>query len=251
MYRFISKVVSGLLLTLSASVCLAGGMEYTENSATILGRDGAFTAHADHPLPIHYNPAGLMLCEGHRLYVGATATKLNLRFTRSGIEEALDQGQYESATITNEAPAYIAPSAAYVWSNERWGLGLGVYGPGGTGKRTYPEDGPQRTMLVNSDLLLAYITGTAAYRVDSRVRLGLSLQWVTSPPARFGLTVAGGPSASFDARQADSVGSTCGRRPFTSWASPFDLCPPRWTRREMSLCRSPMGPWPTCTRRET
>jgi long-subunit fatty acid transport protein len=179
----------------AAGTAHAGGMEFNENSAAILGRDGAFTAKGDHPMAIHYNPGALIRLDGHHAYLGFNLSDLDLTFTRSGLEEEellAPLGPYESATVTNEAGTFVAPSLAWAYGGGRWAVAAGVYGPSAMGNRTFKEGGPQRFMLTEAETLLGYGTVSGAMMVSRKVGVGLSLQYVTMPKARFGIDVDGG-----------------------------------------------------------
>jgi long-chain fatty acid transport protein len=194
---------------------LAGGIEYTENGAKILGRAGAWAAKADDPLAMHYNPAGLTLLGGHEVYLGLNLTQLQLEYTRTGIEQYIiggddnpDDDLYESATITNHAPPFFAPSLAYGYGADRWGVAFGVYGPGAYGKPEFPATGPQKFQLGHSDFLLAYVTGAGAVKITDWLSIGASFQWVVVPLGKFAVTLDGALSPTAAADNAPFIATT-------------------------------------------
>lgn len=201
-----------LVVTAVSSPALAGGVEYNDNDAKILGRGGAWVAKADGPMAINYNPAGLVLMKGHKLMLSANLNFMSWKFTRSGttwydadpnpfvsearqatIEELVAAGIYESATVENENTLFPAPSLAYAYGHPsgKWGLGFGLYGPGAHGSRKFPEDAPSRFMLTKAEILLAYLTGSFAYNISKKLSVGVSLQYVTMPTNQIGLIVDG------------------------------------------------------------
>jgi len=181
-----------LWILLSCFVSLpafGAGFEYNENGANILGRSGAFTAKADHPMTIHNNPAGLLNWSGHRLYLGANLNSVSLSFERFGIDDLVADGTYPSATAENEGPPFVAPSVAWGYAAENWAVGFGIYGPGAMGLRSFAPDGPQRFLLIDEDFLLGYASLTGALRLGDKLSFGVALQFVTMPSAKMSLTI--------------------------------------------------------------
>ena len=192
----LKRTLCAFLMLLAAPTAFAGGFEYNDNGASILTRSGAFTAKANHPLAMYYNPAGLMLMSGHRLYLGSNFNFMISRFTRTGIDgllktDANPDGLYDSATVSNESPFFAAPSAAWTYSAPKWAFGLGVFGPGAQGSRRFPSTGPQRFELTEAEVYLAYLTLSGAVRASKNLSFGLSLQYVVLPMARFKLVIDG------------------------------------------------------------
>jgi long-chain fatty acid transport protein len=168
----------------------AGGFEYTENGARVLGRAGAFSARADDPMAIAYNPAGLTLWRGHMITLALQLEQLDMSFERAGADDLIP-GLYPSATIENEEGPFFAPSLAWGYGGGDWGVGFGVYGPGSYGYRKYPLNGPNQYILTESDVLLAFITAAGAYKPIKELSIGVSLQYTVMPLAKFSLAVDG------------------------------------------------------------
>lgn len=186
--RFFS-LSSVWVLCLFALPAQGAGFEFNENGARIQARAGAFTARADHPMTIHNNPAGLLNWRGHRLYVGANVNLLSLSFERSGIDDLVADGTYASATSEEAGSPFVAPSIAWGYGAADWAVGLGVYGPGAVGKRSFDPMGPQRFMIVEENFLLAYATLAGAYRLAENLTAGVALQLVTMPLAKMSLII--------------------------------------------------------------
>ena len=66
------KRVIPLVLLLTPAVAYGGGFELNEHGAAATGMVGAFTAKADDPSAIFFNPAGLANQRGLQLYLGST-----------------------------------------------------------------------------------------------------------------------------------------------------------------------------------
>ena len=97
-----------LLLCLVASPAQSGGFEVNENAANISARSGAFTAKADHPMAIHYNPAGLVNWKGNRIYVGSNLNLLSLEFDRAGIDARSLSGHQRHEHVGQYRPQPIS-----------------------------------------------------------------------------------------------------------------------------------------------
>jgi len=217
-----SALAGGVLL--SSPGARAGGFEYTDNGARVVGRAGAFVAKADDPMAINYNPGGLTLLPGLQLHVGGNLADLSYEFTRAGVDELVAQGVYPSATVANSASPFFAPSLALSYGADRWAVGFGVYGPGAYGKKDYPADGVNQFILAKEDVLLGYVTASGAYRVSDTFSAGVSLQYVMMPVSKFGLTIDG--SAIDNAPQVEAA---CD--PDTGACSPSAY----WTRANLDL----------------
>ena len=67
------KMVSVVLVLLfTASTSFAAGFRIPEAGAKAMGMGFAFTAQADDPSAIYFNPAGLTQLKGNNIMVGAT-----------------------------------------------------------------------------------------------------------------------------------------------------------------------------------
>ena len=66
-----------LVLLFTASTAFAGGFRLPEQGAKAMGMGFAFTAQADDPSAIYFNPAGLTQLKGNNVMVGVTYMRLN------------------------------------------------------------------------------------------------------------------------------------------------------------------------------
>lgn len=69
-------------LTFDASPARAGGFEYPDLGASVLGRGATFAARADDPQALYYNPAGGARLYGTQLLLTANLMVTDLRFQR-------------------------------------------------------------------------------------------------------------------------------------------------------------------------
>ena len=192
-----------VLLCLAAGPAQSGGFEVNENAANILARAGAFTAKADHPMAIHYNPAGLLNWTGNRFYIGSDVNLLNLEFERSGIDDLVANGPYDSATVSNEADPFIAPSLAWGYGGGQWAVGAAVYGPGAVGNRSFDAAGPQRFLMTEENFLLGYASLAGAYRLTPQLSMGVTAQFVTMPFAQLTMVIDANYTSGQDQSETD------------------------------------------------
>ena len=196
--RLLLTLVRGLFVTvaltcMTASTALAGGFEYNENGAKILGRAGAWGAKADDPMAIHYNPGGLNNWKGHKILINVGLTYLDASLTMLGMEDVTGPGKlFETDRVTNLSPPFVAPALAWAYNDGDWAVGAAIYGPNAYGTRDWGKDGPQQFMLGHADMLLAYLSGSFSYKIIPELSVGVTLQYVFMPYARFGLTIDGG-----------------------------------------------------------
>lgn len=182
-------------------------VEYPDNGARALGRAGAFTARADDPTAIYYNPAGLTGLRGTNLYVGANGLFLDQTFQPADRVEPVGARilTLEYGPVEQSVAFFPAPFLAVQFDFEalkRFDFAAGVYGPASNGHRKFDSQYPLRRatddrgkdatakvagnrslhltpngMLVESELIQIFPTLSAAYQLaDVPLRFGVSLQ---------------------------------------------------------------------------
>jgi len=163
------------------AVTFAGGFEFPDNGTTALGRGGAFTAKANDPSAIYYNPAGLVKLRGWKIMLDSNLTFNHLAFTRAS------DGSTNYPTIKNKLTPFPGPMFVLTtnFGLKDWTFALGLYGPSAVGKKTYPDDpnlkypavAPQKFELLSMDTMMAFYTLSAAWKPTDKFSLGISLQW--------------------------------------------------------------------------
>jgi long-chain fatty acid transport protein len=103
----------------------AGGTRLPDQDAFATGRGEAFTATANNPSAIYYNPAGIAQLEGNNLRLGIYAIDLDPSY------KSPTTGQ----TFDNENKLHAVPELYYTYSKQDWPVtfGLGIYAPFGLG----------------------------------------------------------------------------------------------------------------------
>jgi long-chain fatty acid transport protein len=162
-----------VLIEGSLSIVRAAGFRILEQSASATGQSGAFTAQADDPSAIFYNPAGMTQLRGVQTSLGTNLVGGHTSFSNpSGVTARGDFG----ASI-----AFPPPSNLYVTANLKdlgvtslgdLTAGLAVLSPFGILYR-YSNDGPFSTAVTRQTLPLIDIKPTLAYKLNDQFSIGL------------------------------------------------------------------------------
>jgi long-chain fatty acid transport protein len=133
----------------------------------------AFSAQADDPSALHYNPAGMTQLRGFQFMVGALASGGSTIFTSpTGVTARGDR---------NGSVAWPPPGHLYITANLKdlglmalgnLSVGIGLATPFGSLTR-WPNDGPFKTATTFSTMPLLDIKPTLAYKVTENLSLGL------------------------------------------------------------------------------
>lgn len=133
----------------------------------------AFSAQADDPSALHYNPAGMMQLQGIQFMAGALFAGGSTNFTSpTGATARGDR---------NGSAAWPPPSHLFITANLKdigltslgdFTAGIGVTVPFGSLTR-WPNDGPFKTATTFNTLPLLDIKPTLAYKMTENLSLGL------------------------------------------------------------------------------
>lgn len=186
-------------MALAAGPVLAGGFEVGDQGAWAAGRGGAFLVKASDLSAIEYNPAGLARLRGTRFYYSHRGVHRDVWYRRArtldwsdSIHGAPRRVGFDAVT---DAESWFLPGSMIAISSDfgldNWAFAAGVYGPSAIGNARYPEDGPQRYMLTEMDVLILYYTLSAAWKHKDLFGVGVSLQWVDVPLMSIELVVDG------------------------------------------------------------
>lgn len=143
-----------------AAVSHAGGPMH---GAKATGFATAFTALADDPSAIMYNPAGLMLGSGARFMGGVTY--MNFKSTYEP-----DAGEDADSVYHPFFPPHLFADSDLPWGN--WRFGLGVHAPYGSGGRVWGEDSSARYQSVENLISTIAVNPTVAWRVNPALSVG-------------------------------------------------------------------------------
>ena len=194
--RVLTATLFGTALMNASGTASAGGF----STARFGGEQGH--AASDHVTSLYYNPAGIALGKGTRIFVEGTFAYRVVDYTRD--EGAIDNpGDLtpDDAIDANAGPAHLANPIAAPFIGvvsdlgvDGLGVGLGFYVPYGgsakwdkneayVGNSMYPgaQDGPQRWANIEGEQRNLYLTLGAAYTSPNRsVAVGVGLNIISS-----------------------------------------------------------------------
>lgn len=162
-----------LLLFLCPPLGHAQGVRFQPQSATAAGQGNAFSAQADDPSAIHYNPAGLTQVDGVQVLSGTTLVGGSVKFTSpTGIDSRGDFGG--SVALPPPSYSYVSANLGAFGLNSLSNVtvGLGLTSPFGLNIR-YPVDGPFNTAVTSAALPLIDIKPTVAYKLNDQLAVGV------------------------------------------------------------------------------
>ncbi|MBI2058802.1 MAG: outer membrane protein transport protein [Nitrospirae bacterium] len=158
-----------VLITHHASLITAAsanGLYVADNGPKAMGMGGAFTARPTDAFALYYNPAGLSALRHREAYLSLGGLFWQSSFARKPASDATGPDStttYPYGTnfprVDNEALPTPLPAAFLVWpfAWHRLTLGGGFMTPVGPLFLEYPEDGPQRFMIIDSARTESYV----------------------------------------------------------------------------------------------
>ena len=151
----------------------AGGFRIIDQGAAATGQASAFTAQADDPSALYYNPAGMTQLEGVQFYTGTTLIGGQIRYTSpTGATARGDLGGSTASPPPSQLYATANATALGLKGLGNLWLGVAVVGPFGTNIR-WPDGGPFSTAVTQAALEIIDIKPTLAYRINDQLALGL------------------------------------------------------------------------------
>jgi long-chain fatty acid transport protein len=161
-----------ILSLLSPSGAFGNGFSIYEQGAKASGMGGAFTAQADDPSAIYFNPAGIMQLQGTQVMAGITAIMPTSTFKSDG-NGAMGTGagqRTEAVSHTWMVPHFYITHRL----TDRIAMGVGTYSNFGLGSewpRTF--EGRYTTGVGKTCLETATISPVVGLKVTDRLSLGL------------------------------------------------------------------------------
>ena len=170
--------VSAILVVLmfAATSAMAGGFRLPEAGAKAMGMGFAFTAQADDPSAIYFNPAGIIQLDGQNLKLGVTYVKQN-GGTFTGTTP-LTGGA--SITETQKDLDFFVPNL--FWTRKAspdFAYGVGIFAPFGLGQE-YENRAASifRNQITKVDLMTLVVNPTVAWRVNEVFTLGVGIDFM-------------------------------------------------------------------------
>jgi len=164
-----------LALLLTASTSFAAGFRLPEAGAKAMGMGFAFTAQADDPSAIYFNPAGLTQLEGNNVMVGVTYVRENGgEFSGTTPVDNVSASKSETQKSLN----FFIPNAYYTHTDKSTGFayGVGIFTPFGLGQE-YENRNTSifRNQITKIDLQTLVVNPTVAFKIGNVLSVGAGI----------------------------------------------------------------------------
>ena len=167
-----------LVLLLTASTSLAGGFRLPEAGVKAMGMGFAFTAQADDPSAIYFNPAGLTQLKGQNIMVGGTYVRENGgEFTGTTPVDNTTATKNETQKSLN----FFIPNAYYTRTTNSGNVsyGVGIFSPFGLGQEYNDRNASIfRNQITRIDLMTVVVNPTIAFKVNDILSIGAGIDWM-------------------------------------------------------------------------
>lgn len=176
----LAAFAAALLAASAASTgAMAAGFRLPEAGAKAMGMAFAFTAQANDPSAIYFNPAGITQLEGTNAKAGVTYVKENGQTFTGETTITLADG-VTNTEVQKDLNFYI-PNAfvTHKDAGSRLAYGLGVFVPFGLGQE-YENKGTSifRGQTTKIDLQTVVINPTVAYQLHEAVSIGAGIDFM-------------------------------------------------------------------------
>jgi long-chain fatty acid transport protein len=173
------KMVSVLVVLLfTASTSFAAGFRLPEAGAKAMGMGFAFTAQADDPSAIYFNPAGLTQLKGQNIMVGVTYVREN------GGEFTGTTPVDNNTAIKNETQKslnFFIPNMYYTKTTPDgyFAYGIGIFAPFGLGQE-YNDKNTSifRNQITKIDLQTVVVNPTIAFKINEVLSVGAGIDYM-------------------------------------------------------------------------
>jgi long-chain fatty acid transport protein len=175
-----------LVLLFAASTSFAAGFRLPEAGAKAMGMGFAFTAQADDPSAIYFNPAGLTQLKGQNVMVGLTYVRENgAEFT--GLTPVDNNVPLTSGGFTNQKSEtqkdlnFYIPNAYYTRTTNSGNVayGIGIFAPFGLGQEYNNKNTSIfRNQITKIDLQTVVVNPTIAVKIGEFLSVGAGIDWM-------------------------------------------------------------------------
>jgi len=151
------KNTAGFTLVMAAALAptaLYGlGLRVPDQDPKAIARGNAFTATADNPSAVYYNPAGITQSPGHNTSIGVNIVSLGSEREAGG------------QTLSTSDRVHVLPQLFYTYgfTNAPFALGLGSYSPYGLGME-WPNNTPFRQTTIEGSMTYLTLNPVAAWK---------------------------------------------------------------------------------------
>lgn len=171
-----------LVLVLAASTSFAAGFRLPEAGVKAMGMGFAFTAQADDPSAIYFNPAGLTQLDGKNLMIGGTYVhNYGGKFTGTTPVDDYLTGFTTRKQERQKTLHFMIPNGYFTSTNKETGIawGIGVFAPFGLGQEYRSSSaGIFRNQINEIELQTVVINPTIAFEINEVLSVGFGIDYM-------------------------------------------------------------------------
>ncbi|MBP2674941.1 MAG: rane protein involved in aromatic hydrocarbon degradation [Deltaproteobacteria bacterium] len=171
-----------LVLMLAASTSFAAGFRLPEAGVKAMGMGFAFTAQADDPSAIYYNPAGLTQLDGNNVMIGGTYVyEKGGEFTGTTPVDDFATGFTTVKTERQKTLHFLIPNGYITHTDKAKGIayGIGVFAPFGLGQEyNSVSSSIFRNQTTKIDLQTVVVNPTIAFEIDEVLSIGFGIDYM-------------------------------------------------------------------------
>ncbi len=180
------RVARGLavlvVLMFTSASAMAAGFRLPEAGAKAMGMGFAFTAQADDPSAIYFNPAGITQLEGQNIMIGATYIKENgAEFTgTTPLTLNTGTGTFDVRTETQKDLNFIVPNAYWTRkASPNFAYGVGIFVPFGLGQEyENRQTSIFRNQVTKVEIMTFVVNPTVAWKVSDILSVGAGIDFM-------------------------------------------------------------------------
>jgi long-chain fatty acid transport protein len=171
-----------LVLLFASSTSFAAGFRLPEAGVKAMGMGFAFTAQADDPSAIYFNPAGLTQLKGQNVMVGGTYVRENGgEFTGTTPVDDIGVGFTTIKSETQKNLNFFIPNAYYTRTTNSGYIayGVGIFAPFGLGQEYKDKHSSIfRNQITKIDLQTVVVNPTIAFKLNEFLSVGVGIDWM-------------------------------------------------------------------------
>jgi long-chain fatty acid transport protein len=171
-----------LVLLFTASTSFAAGFRLPEAGVKAMGMGFAFTAQADDPSAIYFNPAGLTQLKGQNVMIGGTYVRENGgEFTGTTPVDDFGTGFTTIKSETQKSLNFFIPNAYYTRTADSGYIayGVGIFAPFGLGQEYKDKHSSIfRNQITKIDLQTVVVNPTLAFKINEFLSVGVGIDWM-------------------------------------------------------------------------
>lgn len=165
-----------VVLVFTSTSATAAGFRLPEAGAKAMGMGFAFTAQADDPSAIYYNPAGITQLGGTNVMIGGTYIREN----GGSFEGITPLTGGATVSETQKDLNFVTPNAYITRTNsEGFSYGIGLFVPFGLGQE-YRDRNTSifRNQITKIELQTAVVNPTIAWKINEVLSVGAGLDFM-------------------------------------------------------------------------